>query len=169
MKVEITDIKTGEQIGTYPIAIDVEEVFPLTNGWLFEKVWRLTLDAGFVDAKKQDDYHFTLVDDSYEDSEFSIPVNRKVRDEIFDAHKHCYDNEYEIKSSESCGCISCLRIMKPIEVEFFDFVEELKDEPRSARCLDCNIDTVIGSSSGYPITREFLKAMNNYWCGGRAE
>ncbi len=32
----------------------------------------------------------------------------------------------------------------------------------TAFCPFCRIDTVIGSSSGYPITRVFLKLMNDF-------
>ena len=171
MKVEITNINTDKQIGIYPIAIEVEEIFELaaTNGGLLERVWRLVADAGLVNAENPDDYKFTLVDDSNDSYIGSFNVNRKVRDEVFDAHKHCYDNELEIMSSELCGCFGCLKIMKPAEVEFFEFRDKTNKNPRTACCPDCNIDTVIGSSSGYPITREFLKEMNNYFCGGRAE
>ena len=28
---------------------------------------------------------------------------------------------------------------------------------------NCDIDSVIGDSSGFPITKEFLKKMNEYW------
>ena len=33
----------------------------------------------------------------------------------------------------------------------------------TALCPKCGVDAVIGESSGYPITKEFLKEMNEYW------
>lgn len=96
-------------------------------------------------------------------------VNRKVHQEIFDAHKHSIRNKDEILSSESCGCFGCLSIMKPAEIDWFaDEAEKDGKVLSTAFCPHCSIDTVIGSSSGYPVTRGFLKAMNNFWCGGRA-
>lgn len=167
MKIEIRNIKTAELIETHPIAIDVEEVFPLTNGGLFEKVWRLALDAGFVNAEKQDDYHFTLIDDSYDGMAFPISVNRKVRDDIFDAHKHSIRNKDEILDSETCGCFCCLAIMKPDEINHFTEEKEKDGKVLStAWCPHCLVDTIIAANSGYPITKEFLREMNGYWCSG---
>jgi len=34
-------------------------------------------------------------------------------------------------------------------------------------CPECGIDSVIGSDSGYPITRDFLKRMCDYWFAAR--
>jgi hypothetical protein len=171
MKVEITNTKTGEQVGIYPIAIEMDEIFELmkTNGGLFDKVLRLVADAGLVNIEEQEDHGFTIRGDAEYAMYMVFPVHRKIRDDVFDAHKHSSDNEREIKSSELCGCFGCLKIMKPTEVDFFEFRDKNNKNPRTACCPDCIIDTVIGSSSGYPITREFLKEMNNYWCGGRAE
>jgi acetone carboxylase gamma subunit len=36
---------------------------------------------------------------------------------------------------------------------------------RTAVCPRCGIDSVIGSAAGYPLTREFLSAMEQYWFG----
>lgn len=172
MKVEITNINTGEQVGIYPIAIEMDEIFQLaaTNGGLFERVWQLVLDTGLVSVEKQDDYRFALVDDSQASFVMNYQVNRKVRDEIFDAHKHSIRNKDEILKSEICGCFGCLAIMKPAEIKRFTKEKEKDGVALStAWCPHCLVDTIIGADSGYPITREFLKEMNNYFCGGRTE
>ena len=172
MKVEITNINTGEQVGIYPIAVEMDEIYQLavTNGGLFEKVWQLVVDAGLVSVEKQDDYRFALVDDSQASFVMNHQVNRKVSDEIFDAHKHSIRNKDEILNSDVCGCFGCLAIMKPAEITHFTEEKERDGIVLStAWCPYCLIDTVIGAGSGYPITREFLKEMNNFWCGGRAE
>jgi len=36
-------------------------------------------------------------------------------------------------------------------------------EDFTATCPYCGIDSIIGQSSGYPITRDFLKRMNGHW------
>ena len=90
-----------------------------------------------------------------------------VRKEVMDAHNHCMRNKEEVLGSESCGCFGCLKIMKPSDIEWF-YEEAEKDGQvlSTAFCPHCKVDTVIGSNSGYPITPEFLKEMNDYWCGG---
>lgn len=37
------------------------------------------------------------------------------------------------------------------------------DREDTVLCPYCCADSVIGESSGYPITKEFLKKMNEYW------
>lgn len=167
MKVEITNTKTGEQVGTYPISVEMDEVFQVSNGGLFDKVLRLVVSAGLVNIEEQDDYGFTLLGDSEHDMYKVFPVKRKIRDDVFDAHKHSIRNKDEILNSEVCGCFGCLAIMKPAEIKHFTKEKEKDGAVLStAWCPHCKIDTVIGSSSGYPVTREFLKEMNNYWCSG---
>ncbi len=53
--------------------------------------------------------------------------------------------------SESCGCFYCLEIYSSLEIT--DWVDEDQNGiGTSARCPKCDIDSVIGSASGYPIT-----------------
>jgi hypothetical protein len=75
------------------------------------------------------------------------------------AHKHCARHDEEIARSTSCGCFYCLAVFLPAEIE--DWVD---DEPRTALCPRCGIDSVIGDASGFPVTAaDFLGAMNVYW------
>lgn len=169
MKVEITNTKTGEQVGIYQIAIEVDEILELmtTNGGLFDKVLRLVADAGLVNIEEQEDHGFTIRGDAEYEMYMAFPVKRKIRDDVFDAHKHSIRNKDEVLDSEACGCFGCLAIMKPAEIKHFTEEKEKDGVVLStAWCPRCLIDTVIGSNSGYQITREFLKEMNNYWCGG---
>ena len=75
-------------------------------------------------------------------------------------HEHVWNNYPKIKEDEICGCVYCLNIFKPSEI--FDFTIE-PDGGHTALCPYCDIDSVIGDSSGFPITKEFLKKMNEYW------
>ncbi len=85
------------------------------------------------------------------------------------AHKHSSRHKDEILKSNICGCFYCLRTFSPTEVE--DWVDDTVDirnlpelQESCALCPKCAIDSVIGSSSGYPVTDlDFLKAMNKYW------
>lgn len=73
------------------------------------------------------------------------------------AHKHSSKHRAEILSSLACGCFFCLSIYPPSDVV------EWTDEDQTAICPECDIDSVIGDASGYPITAEFLTSMKKQW------
>ena len=73
------------------------------------------------------------------------------------AHKHSQNHREELLTSDICGCFYCIEIYEPSEI--VDWV----DAERCALCAKCGIDSVIGSNSRFPITREFLNSMNEYW------
>lgn len=77
------------------------------------------------------------------------------------AHKHSMGNRNEILSSELCGCFYCLEIFLPIEVK--EWIDEKGGVSQTALCPRCDIDSVIGSESGYPIMTEFLRLMKEHW------
>ncbi len=74
------------------------------------------------------------------------------------AHEFSSDHKEQILKDEKCGCFFCLRIFNPNEI-----VDWIEDEKGTAICPYCDIDSVIGESSGFPITKEFLKKMKEYW------
>lgn len=78
------------------------------------------------------------------------------------AHSHSMRNRQEIGESTSCGCFHCHAIFPPTEV-----VEWVDEGDQTALCPYCGIDSVIGSASGYPITRAFLGQMRKRWFGSR--
>lgn len=80
-------------------------------------------------------------------------------DDLILAHKFSANHQEQLKCDSICGCFDCLAIFHPNEIEHW-----VADLLGTALCPYCNIDTVIGSSSGYPITATFLKAMHEYWC-----
>ena len=73
------------------------------------------------------------------------------------AHKHASKHKSEILRSKMCGCFYCLENFDPSEIS------EWIDDDQTAMCPHCGIDSVIGSASGYPISRDFLKRMHQYW------
>lgn len=77
--------------------------------------------------------------------------------DIKEAHKHSIRHRDELRNSKSCGCFYC--------VDIFDYknISEWCDDGDTALCPTCGIDSVIGSDSGYEITKEFLGAMKKYW------
>ena len=59
----------------------------------------------------------------------------------------------------------CKQIFSPLEIDDW-IVEDTKIDYRgTALCPYCGIDSVIGASSGFPITKEFLEAMYRTWFG----
>lgn len=74
------------------------------------------------------------------------------------AHEFSSNHKEQILKDEKCGCFFCLRIFNPNEI-----VDWIEDEKGTAICPYCGIDSVIGESSGYPITKEFLKKMKEYY------
>lgn len=64
-----------------------------------------------------------------------------------------------LKNEKVCGCFYCLNIFSSDDIN--DWITS--DSIPTARCPFCGIDSVIGKGSGYDITKEFLKEMNDYW------
>ena len=78
-------------------------------------------------------------------------------EDYIEAHKYCTRNKENLQNDTICGCFYCLEIFSPKEIEMCLALED------TALCPYCCVDSVIGESSGFPITREFLKKMNEYW------
>lgn len=80
-------------------------------------------------------------------------------EDIIKAHEHSFNNMEVLRESQKCGCFYCLSIFQSDEIH-----EYIDDKPYgTALCPHCEIDSVIGESSGYPITEEFLSKMKEHW------
>lgn len=75
------------------------------------------------------------------------------------AHKHSFKNRPELEQSSVAGCFYCLGTYPPASIE------KWTDDGQTAICPECGIDSVIGDTAGYPLTRRFLAAMNDRWFG----
>ena len=74
------------------------------------------------------------------------------------ARDHAFENRMEIEASENYGCFYCRKFGPTSEIS------EWVDDGDTATCPHCGIDSVIGSASGYPVTKEaFLGAMKRRW------
>jgi hypothetical protein len=73
------------------------------------------------------------------------------------AHKHCSNHRVELERSEICGCFYCLSTFPP------SAISEWIDDGQTAMCPNCPVDSVLGSASGYPITRDFLQRMHDHY------
>lgn len=77
--------------------------------------------------------------------------------ELEKAHRHSINNESEIEKSSVCGCFYCKKIFTPSIIQ--EWLNDDKDD--TALCPYCQIDAVIGSSSGYEITSTFLQELHD--------
>ena len=81
------------------------------------------------------------------------------------AHEFSMNNYKKLMEDDGvCGCFSCCSIFRPHEIK-----KIIIDEEETAVCPFCFEEAVIGSYSKFPITREFLEAMNDHWFGGNKE
>jgi len=74
-----------------------------------------------------------------------------------EAHKRCHHHRAELQGSELCGCFYCDAIFSPAQIT------QWVDDGQTALCPKCEIDSVIGSASGYPITKNFFERMHAHW------
>ena len=81
-----------------------------------------------------------------------------MKNDTIDAHKYSINHKSDIIKDKKCGCFYCLKIFSPEEIT--DWIE---DTSGTAICPYCSIDAIIGESSGFPITEEFLLKMKSYW------
>ncbi|MCC8196535.1 MAG: hypothetical protein LIO49_07035 [Ruminococcus sp.] len=87
----------------------------------------------------------------------------RENNEMIEAHDWSFKNMDSLTNDKICGCFYCCEIFKPSEIE--EYIEEC-DGGRTAVCPHCGIDSVIGESSGFPVTKEFLTRMKRYWFDG---
>jgi hypothetical protein len=82
--------------------------------------------------------------------------------QIRDAHEHSINHRAEIESSKLRGFFYCRAQFTPDKIDRW-----VDDDPHgkgsTALCPLCGIDSVLGDSSGFPITPEFLAEMHRYW------
>lgn len=79
------------------------------------------------------------------------------------AHAFSNGHKPELEKDHVCGCFYCLAIFDPAEITEWIIEDNDCDRRGTAICPYCEIDSVIGESSGFPITKEFLQAMNRKW------
>lgn len=78
--------------------------------------------------------------------------------DFIDAHRFSSNHKAQLLEDKKCGCFYCLRIFSPDEIELW-----LNDLSGTAVCPYCGVDSVIGEGSGYPVAKEFLEKMRQYW------
>lgn len=133
---------------------------PPQGGWRWHK-W-----GAYIGCQKPE--HEYLFHDTHIDAVWTFHIYeladqdfverpRVPRQDLENAHLHSGHHRDEVMLSEKCGCFYCLKIFKPSEIK------EWTEGQKTALCPHCGIDSVIGSSSLFPITEDFLKEMHLLW------
>jgi len=72
----------------------------------------------------------------------------------------------QLQASRLCGCFYCLLIFSPHRLHWSDWVNQIiGGRGMTATCPRCHIDSIIGSASGFPINKAFLRRMQKHWFG----
>jgi len=86
-------------------------------------------------------------------------MSRKHELDVENAHDYSIHNRTALTADQVCGCFDCLNIFSPSKIE--EYTDESPEE--TAICPYCGSDSIIGESSGYPITHDFLRRMRRRW------
>ena len=81
------------------------------------------------------------------------------------AHSFANNHMAQLKQDSICGCFHCERIFHPAQITDWIIADNDCDRLGTAICPHCGVDAVIGESSGFPITGEFLSSMRHHWFG----
>ncbi len=87
-----------------------------------------------------------------------------MNETLKNAHRFCTNHREALSHDKICGCFYCLNIYSPAEI-----TKWIRDKTGTALCPHCGVDAVLGESSGYPITKEFLAEMHAAWFGIKKE
>ena len=68
-------------------------------------------------------------------------------------------------SSEYVGCFDCLTLMKPSEIQKWNWTDLRQGVGTTFLCPNCGVDSVLGDGAGYLVTRELLIAMKRRFKG----
>lgn len=90
-------------------------------------------------------------------------------EELFSAHRFSNNHKPELEKDAVCGCFHCLAIFDPKEITEWIIADNPCDRRGTAVCPYCGVDSVIGESSGFPITADFLAAMRRRWFSATAD
>lgn len=83
--------------------------------------------------------------------------------DYIEAHKFSRNHMVQLNQDSICGCFYCGRVFNPAEITQWLIDENACNSEGTALCPYCGIDSIIGGNSGFPITKEFLGKMKQYW------
>ena len=89
-------------------------------------------------------------------------MGNKMKDEIIASHMFSSNHKENLSRDKKCGCFYCLEVFDPSKIT--EWLNEENGFPGgTALCPFCGVDSIIGESSGYPISKSFLIKMYDYW------
>lgn len=146
--------------------LESRHYFSYTDGYLKRKY--VCSEDRFLQEKCPEcgaEFH----EDSYNLTEEEIRLDEYYSfsdEDLKRALTFCRNHKPELEKDTRCGCFFCREIFSPIEIEDWDMEEE--NDRGTALCPHCDAsifgyDSVIGESSGYPITADFLRQLDDYW------
>lgn len=83
-------------------------------------------------------------------------MNTNKESDTLRAHVFSTHNRNALAKDKLCGCFDCIKVFSPSEIE--EYTEE-----DTALCPYYGNDSVIGESSGFPITEDFMLRMHRKW------
>lgn len=84
------------------------------------------------------------------------------REMLIKAYKYSKRNGENIDPDEKCGCFSCGTAFRGYEIKKWQHNED----GDAALCPYCEDDSVLSENAGFPMTKEFLMEMNEFWFPG---
>jgi hypothetical protein len=85
------------------------------------------------------------------------------------AHNFSFHNKDHLSVSKACGCFCCLKIFDPALISWWNDQpanDTTSEDLGTGWCPYCITDSIIGDGSGFSITNNFLKQMNDHYvCG----
>jgi hypothetical protein len=89
-----------------------------------------------------------------------------MEDHFDDIRAHALDHKKEVMGSDLCGCYHCLAIFPPTKIKTWTTLppvdveaavrSEAAEVAETAVCPSCNSESVVGSASGFAITKDLL-------------
>src|SRR5436305_1938874 len=84
--------------------------------------------------------------------------------------------KWNVARRATCACFHCFARFAPNEVRLWSDSDDPRDDDSGALgpdtdqfrgttaiCPQCEYDSVIGSASGYDLSDQFLRSLNEYW------
>lgn len=168
---QISDRVKKEDLVLLPGRVDGEYVFMLKRKFEHYNTGSIKGDITNVEISKlwdyviseKEDYNVDLYElamvkvylrgNSPEDEDAEFETAKLNICEIAD--EFSVKNKKQLEKSNKCGCFGCIKIFSPTEVTEFIAGED------TAVCPYCGTDSVIGDYSGFDVTEEFMKEMND--------
>ena len=147
-----------------------EESYPLNlNNWEFYVVPTEVINENCGDNKtisigriKKLGYNAKQYDEIKTAVDEIVDVMELTEEDYKNIYRKSTNHKKQLEKDRICGCFCCEMIFHPSEIEEW-CPEKMDREEVTAICPYCDVDAVVGESSGYKITKELLRKLNKRW------